>query len=324
MAKNWSLAEIRALYLQLWPEGDLYDWFNTASFIFKHIDATAQFLKTYAYDLLEALKLEIFPPTATYKVADYEAALGLSNTRIAQTGTLDQRRAAVVAKLRESGAFTRPNVRAILGVLLGYADPSQLVIYGSDRTKMRLAHTYGDAVDNAVTVADGSPVVRDLWIVDSGVVSKGSAQPTIRITVPALETVSVTLLAPDGKTTYTWSKLGTGAATNLDVTLNGTAFVGVPCAGRWRITVSVGAGAASGTVKRIQLFVEGDLHRDLKDWGAYADPNLMGGSGVPADLAGAAAAIERIKFAFTTGHLLLTALAIPNKSTTLPGQCFPA
>src|SRR5262245_60572480 len=133
MAKTWTLDEARELLIQLFPEGTLYDWFNTAANVYNYLDGTAQSLLAYCIRQLAAIRAEVNPATAVQKLPEWELALGLTTTFAAAKGTLAQRQAAVLGKLREFAAFTPGAIRAFLGPVLGYANPSQLVVVETSR-----------------------------------------------------------------------------------------------------------------------------------------------------------------------------------------------
>src|SRR5262249_28516552 len=108
------------------------------------IDGLAEALKTFGYGLVDRLRREINPASGIEKLPDWETALGIAGSYTSRFGCVTQRQGAVVGKLREFGAFTLANTRSILGPLLGYANPGRLVIVETDRSKIRLAHTYSD------------------------------------------------------------------------------------------------------------------------------------------------------------------------------------
>jgi hypothetical protein len=316
--KKWSFAEIRQLLISLWPDGQLYDWYTPTSFIYRFLDSIAEVLRAYGYDLLDQLRGELNPATCVQKLSDWERALGLTTSYAATAGTTAQRQTGVLSRLREFGAFTNANCRAIIGPLLGYVDPGQLVVLEASRDKLRAAHTYGDATPNP----NGLPATRELWLYDGGRVSRAGAQLDVVLTTPALDSVAVVLTAPDGRSRR-WTALGSGTAAGARFRLYAPAMAGAPCTGRWTIVAT----GASGSLDLVQLFVEGiglsGLGGDLFDWGVVVDPALAGKNGIPVDLAAAQTAIERIKHAHTKGHILRSVVAIPDDALTIPDQFVP-
>src|SRR5512146_2647759 len=104
-----SLTEVRSLLLQLWPPGRLYDWSTRTSNVSRFLDALAEAIKTFGYDLVDRLRRELNPATTVEKLVDWEEALGLLGSYTARNGSIAQRQAAVVGKLREFGALTVAN-----------------------------------------------------------------------------------------------------------------------------------------------------------------------------------------------------------------------
>lgn len=317
-----SIADVRGLFLQLWPPGRLYDWHNPESRISRFIDGCAEALKTFGYDVLDRLHREISPSRCIDDIPDWEKALGLTSSYTALNGTIDQRRAGIIAKLREFGAFTLPNARAILAPLLGYADGSKLQMLEVDRTAMRAAHTYTNTQAQSSTYVVASSV----YVNDGGTLSSAGAQ--VRVQLPAAPTLPLTfyLLAPSGKyTSWAAGKLGPASA---QYQLYEHTLVGTPCNGTWTFYVVANSFSAPVALSSWSLFVEGaglsGLGGDMVDWGTYADPALMGSSGVPPDLQAARTAIARIEHAHTRGYLLRSLVAIPDAPLTLPDSTLPA
>lgn len=318
-----SIADVRELFLQLWPPGRLYDWRNPVSKIARFVDGCAEALKTFGYDVIDRLHREISPSRCLDNIPDWEKALALSSSYTALNGTIEQRRAGIIAKLREFGAFTLPNAQAILAPLLGYADAGKLQMLEVDRDAMRAAHTYTNATPQTGTYFVASPV----QVNDGGTLSSAGAQVTVQLpAVPSpLFPLTFYLLAPNGKyTSWTTTQLGQPSA---QYQLYDHTLVGVPCTGTWTFYVVASSFAAPVALSSWSLFVEGvgpaGLGGDIVDWGGYADPALMGSSGVPPDLKATQTAIERIEHAHTKGYLILSMTAIPDLPTTLPDATLP-
>jgi hypothetical protein len=288
-----SIKEVRSVLLQLWPPGRLYDWSTPTSNVSRFLDALAETIKTFGFDVIDRLRREINPATAVEKLLDWEEALKLDASYTARNGTIVQRQAAVVGKLREFSALTLANVRASIAPLLGYADPSKLAILEVGRAAMRAAHTETNPQPAVASNVVSSSVI----VYDGGVVSSAGVQVVVQVPSPPTPSAPLTfhLRSPTGATrTWNTSRLGSPAT---EYYLYDQSLVGTPCYGTWTlfvITSVVGVAQLSSW----SIFVEGagpsGLGGDIVDWGVYADRTLMGSSGTPPDLEATRAAIERI------------------------------
>lgn len=321
-----NVRDVMAVIRQLAPPGRMYDWFTTTAKIYKLIYATAEFFKTYGFDLVDTLRNELYPPTMTNNLDKFEGALGISETLVARYGTTAQRRNAVLAKMRESGGLTKRNVQAIVGAILGYADNAALEVIECDRSGLRLKHSYARGED--VSLASGSTTDIDLSVrYDGGVVSAAGAQLELYFDTNDLSTFSVTLTGPDG-TAKTWNR-GWSAS---PLVLFAKEFAGAAIKGRWRISITQTSGSTRTLQSASALFVEG-VAKDqatagaVFHWGAYADPALVGGSGVPEDLPTAQRAVRRIRHAHHEANLILSKAAYPSVTSGLnaliPGRFVP-
>jgi hypothetical protein len=140
-----SLDEVRRFLLNLLPPGadKLYD-LTPAGDVFKLFDGLAATFKQFGFDLIETLRVEIFPSSCVQKLPDWEKALGLTGTFTTTNGTAAQRQTGVLSKLREFGSFTPYFVRSIIAPLLGYADFTQLRVIETNRDALTALHTYVD------------------------------------------------------------------------------------------------------------------------------------------------------------------------------------
>jgi hypothetical protein len=331
-----SIEGTRRFLLNLLPPGadKLYD-LSPAGDVFKLFDGFAQTFKQFGFDLLELLRTEIFPSSAVQKAADWEKALGLAGSYVANSGTIAQRQTGILSKLREFGAFTPYLIRSIVAPLFGYTDFTQLRVFETSRAALTAIHTYVDAPPRGqgVIPANGN-LTRPLFLPDGGTVSRAGAQVTVWLTHPALQGLTVRLVAPNGQA-KTWANLGKGAVANQPFLLFGIAFAGAQCNVQWNLTVTDSSGNA-GTLQQWQLFVEGvgaslpgpvgtgggGLGGDIFDWGVFADPNLLGAT-QPPDYSNARFTINRIKHAHTLGHIIRTIAAIPDAPLSLPDQFIP-
>ena len=218
--KTWSIAQIRDLYLQLWPEGQLYDWANPSSWVSRWLDVVAQTLQTFVYAVLEELKAEVVPDQIVQKIPDWFEAFGMQGSSIAHSASVSRQRAAIISRLRESGGFDFADVQAIVAPLLGYSDPTTLVVLDDNWDQVDPTFTYGDSAPNPQRFTHVVPYVRELWIYDGGTVNAGDIRVRVMLTTAALETVSIRVTSPTGKFRV-WSWFGSGAVATKELWLRG-------------------------------------------------------------------------------------------------------
>lgn len=324
-----SVNQVLAALKSLLPPGaqDLYDF--AEGDVGRILEGLAEAWKTYGYDPCDQLAANVNPLTCDAgTLATWEVVLGLSLTRIAARGALEQRRSQVISKLREAGPTSRPNVRSIIGPLLGYVDSTQVVIIEANRTALREAHTYSYPAGVIPALGFYDQIIR---IFDSGKVSRAGARIYVNITILAVESVSISIRTPDG-TNYVVAavgSLGTGAVVDQQYSFFLPAVRGEAIAGNWELFVEnagVGAGTVNvlGTTKRTDIFVEGIGRVDFTDqqglvsgvfsWGVLVDPTLVGQAHA-ADLDAARAALLRIKQGHTFASLIVG-------SSIAPGGCW--
>jgi uncharacterized protein YmfQ (DUF2313 family) len=321
-----SVTDVVSVLRQYFPPGRLYSWWDTSSYIYKLLYATAATVKQFGFDLVDDLRTEVNPATAVDNLARNEGVLGISETLVATSGTTAQRQNAVVAKLRESGGLTKYNVRSIVAPILGYADPSALEVIECDRSALRLKHSYAVGVDVSLPTATTTTVYIDV-LYDGGEVSTAGAQLNLVFDTNSLSTFDVTLTAPDG-TTKTWDS-GWSAS---PLVLYGKEFAGAHIQGRWQLDITHTTGSTQTLYTASTLFVEGVADEQATagavfHWGVYADPDLVGGSGVDEDLASAHRAVRRIRHAHHEATLILSKAAYPSVTsgahTLIPGRFLP-
>ena len=306
-------------WMGLWDkDGDLYKFFSII----------ADMLRTYCFDFVDTLKAEIFPATTSQKIADFEDALALTTTPTAVYGTLAQRRAQVVGKLRESGAFTVTNTQSIVSPLLGYTNAANLVVIETDRSALRLLHSYPFGASDVTLPASTTTRVSFDVAFDGGAVSGAGAHLIMVFDDSDLTPYSFTLTSPDG-TEQTWNR-GWDVA---PLVLRSKAFAGTQIQGIWTLDITNGTGTpnkiyASGT----SLFVEGIAPNQstggaIFDWGVYADPAHLGENGTAQDFRGARQSIQRIKHAFTVGNLIQSIDPYPDTDSgvhaSIPDEFIP-
>lgn len=323
---------VEAWLVALWPPGvrDLYDLDNPSSDVCNFFAALAQAFRAFGTSLVDELRLELNPGTAVEKLPDWEAALGIAATRRPTTST-SVRQAAVVSKLREAGSYSRAELEAILGPLLGYTDPTQLAVVETSRAGLTSIHERVVA-GGAIPGSGGGSLTVLFYVDDAPAVSAAGVRVRLRLTHGSLADVGATLTGPtaDGSRAHvTWppGTLGRGAAVAADVLARSLAAAGLRSEGLWQLDV-YSAGAA-GTLVAAGLFVEGagrdsagwdGRGSEVFEWAVYADPSLEG-TAWPSDRAAALRAMTRIQPAHTRGAVLTTMIARPG--ALVPSQFVP-
>jgi uncharacterized protein YmfQ (DUF2313 family) len=310
----------RGLLVSLMPPGELYDFDNPDADIYKMFYAFGQSAKFFGYDVADRLHVEFNPAQCLEKLGDWESALNiLPGTGNASAGkTTDQRRQGIVSKLRESGASTLSNIRAALGPVLGYVDPSQLEVLEVSRADLRTAHTLSDTTSHNIPSGNSytySFVVSDdnlpLGGVQAFVIADTGTRVTVTIASPSgtSKAISATADIITGQYFYAASE-----------------FAGDTVTGTWTVTVDK-TGGGSVTVTQVDLFVEGlglsGLGGDIFYWGVYADPGLVNSP----DYTAARASITRLNPAHCQGFLVLSEDPWPDVETgihlAIPDEAIP-
>jgi hypothetical protein len=315
-----SLNEVRRFLLNLLPPGAerLYSLVPGGD-VFQLFDAFAATVKQFGFDLLDVLRAEITPAECIQRIPDWETALALASSQAALHGTTAQRRASILARLREVGGFTRALVRSVLAPLLGYADPSTVQLLNTNRAAMRAAHTYAGSVG-----AQQTPGVFTANVFDGGQVSKAGAQISITLLASAPNPVTLQLAPPGGQRIKRWPAITPGSGNYLSATLAAPELAGAPCGGVWTLTI----GGQPSFLYNWSIFVEGvgpgGLGGDVFDWGVYLDPVHLGENGFIPDLRAAQLAIARIQHAHANGKLIRALQASPDTPQAILDQFLPA
>lgn len=323
-----TLDEARRYLLNLLPPGAelLYD-LTTSGDVYLIFDGVAQAFLNYGFNLLAKLATEIFPNSAVDKLPDWEADLGISSLNPALYGTTQQRQAALVAKLRESGPWCDPVVASILQPLLGYFPTTTVQIVKCPRAELNTAHTYDGG---SLFCGHGSNAFsRKIETHDGGVISQAGVRLSLFLGAP-LPTDQITtfsLIGPDG-TTKNWLLAGDGVTTGFK--LFAPNFAGKQLLGgqQWKLGINNISAATDVTVTDFQFIVEGigpnqETGGAIFSWGAYADPAHLGENGVPADFGAARAAIARIEHSEADGALILALSSNPDDPTAIPDTFLP-
>lgn len=305
---------VRFWLISLWPPGvnDLYDLDSPDSDVANYFSALAQVFCQFGTSFVDTLRSELNPATAVEKLPDWETAVGIMAGR-RPGATIAARQAAVISKLRESGSYSLADLRAILGPLLGYADPSQLAIIECQRATVAAIHTYANHTGGSI--APGASLTQQVVVTDAPGVSGAGVQVHVTISAADISKVSVRLSNPGGATSFTWaaSSVGRGAASSQTFTLRSHAFDGLAIGGVWSLSIFNDATApGSITLASWDIFVEGagrdangtdGLGAQVFKWFVLTDPALVGATHA-GDLDAARSAIARSKPAHTGAFLV--------------------
>lgn len=330
-------ADAKRLLISLLPAGseDLYALDNT-DFIGGVLYSLAGVVKDYGTDRMEALVSELNPASIEENLSAWEQATGLSKTKVALYGTVEQRKQAVIAVLRMHGAFSLDDIRAILQPYFLYADPSQIDILEPSRSQQRTAHTYtGGILGPAALVEESVIVADDPRVSPAGVILE------FEITTTRLDSVVVALRAPNGQTYQRLSGYLDTEATSVTAEsyrICWPEFAGLPIKGDWRVLFASQTGD-NITIGTWSIFVEGignvydgagnvvsqGLGAALFTFTAVADLSLVGAD---YDIEGGLKALTRWKPAHTQGGITTTnvlgnACAIPNTENAIPNNAIP-
>lgn len=331
--------QIKQLLISLFPEGsaDLYKTGN-GDVIGGWLNSLAGSLKDVMADRFDAFVRNMNPATIDENIPDWEAATGLSNSKLATFGNDTQRRNAVLAVLRMRGAFALSDIRAIIQPYFLYADPTQIEILESDRAAQRTAHTYPG-------IALGpSPVVRGtVSVADDPRVSPAGAILTFALTTTRLDALVLTVSGPGGYFAQRVAGFFDTEATSVvgqTYRVNLPEFAGQTINGTWTVEWFSSA-LVNVTILSWSLFVEGlgmnyagspptpngeGLGAAQFDFVVVADPALLG---TGYDLDGAQRALTRWKPAHTAGGVtelsaaLGTVCAIPDTTNAIPDNAIP-
>lgn len=327
-----TLAEVRQALLAAFPEG-FRDYIDTdePGNVGKFITGAAQAWKAAGFDQVDRMYLEISPLACIEKVPDWEGACGLSETPIAQFGTIDQRRAAYLAKLRESGTSSIPDIQTAVQPFLMYQDQSQIQVLEADRIALQTAHTY--TMGALVLGASSTGLQNFTPVLDDPRVGAAGAIVTLQLTAN-LDEFRFSIEGPDGTTaTFGPNYLGDGSIVGGDFTVRSKLFVGKRIKGTWSLRIQTGP-SAGATLHNATLFVEGlgrnpdgseGLEANIHEFVVFADPALLG---TGYDIEGANRTVQRIKPAHTRGAVTLgsaagDACAIPDTVSAIPDRAIP-
>jgi hypothetical protein len=321
--------EAKAILVSLFPPGELYDFDNPDTDIYKLMLAFGAAAKRYAFDVADRLHTEFNPAAALEKLPDWETALdiipGTGNNTADKSS--EARRNGIVGKLREFGASTIYNIQSAIAPLLGYVNPAQLVVLEVDRNVMRSAHTYLDtAGGGTLTVPTFSSLTRTIYVNDDGIASAGVF---IHLNITAVDGGNITarLTSPTGQTKF-FQSFASGTVTNQSYELYArNEFISSKVNGYWTLQLFNADFVNTCGWQAGNVFIEGlgggGLGQDLHVYGVFADATLVNAP----DYAAALAALTRVTPANTKAYLILSNAPYPDNITgahlAIPDQCIP-
>ena len=327
--------ELKDELIGAFPPGveEFIDWNDAPGDL---LQASGETIAGTAIDASERLRQDTNPLTCgSTKLADWENTLKLATTKTARTGTVTQRRRAVISRLREYGPPSIPFIQAILGPLLDYPDPSQLVVLESDHTAQNLAHTYS-WTSSVTYTAYIFPIVY-LFVRDDANVSAAECWVDFTITTTNFVGLGVYLTAPNG-TAIAIQPKWTGSASGTTFRLYFKGFAGLPIFGLWSVEFFSNA-LNSGTVTAVNLFCEG-FGKDITghdggswpkfEWAAVYESSKSNGN---PDFDAARAAVKRINYGSRIGAIVLRSTGntlaagdfafLPDDANALPDEMIP-
>ena len=144
------------------------------------MEAAGHLFEDMGTAMVDALRLELSPLTCSLAgIAVWEQSCGLLNTKITMSGTPTQRRAQVIARLREFGQPTKTLIQTVLNAFLQYTDQTQIVILESDRWALRAANQVVNVTGDWLITTGSSSRSWVVW--DDPHVSKGGAQIDLEV-----------------------------------------------------------------------------------------------------------------------------------------------
>lgn len=245
----------RAALIGAYPEGaaELYDLGDRAGDVSLYFDALAQAIKAHASDQVDKIRQETLPSSAVDLLPDWESVYLLGAGKVAAFGSVAMRQGQVVARLREHGASSLPNIAAALSAVCGYTP----AILEHGRAAVTAEHTVISSGPSTI-IASGV-VSRTFQRADNAPASKGGAWAGFVVTHPEVEQLEITLMAPSG-TFKTWaagSWAGVkGSVTSQAFALGSPVFANDDINGTWSLFIQSGS-TSTGTLGDCSVFVEG-------------------------------------------------------------------
>jgi len=243
-----TAAEARTHFLAHMPPGAT-QWMNRDLGTVANVwTAIAQSLKAYGFDVLDQLRRELKARQMVDRIPDWERILHVSDGLIARTGSLDARRAQIIARRRENGASSKPNILAALQAVCG---PTAATILEHNRTTVSAVntHDFGPITATVGTVGSASVVIGD-----NAQASKAGARLVYNVGTGTQGAFQFLLTSPDRSKSWQSEVITDGG----EHWLFWPDFAGGQIAGTWTLQVdnSLG-GAADVQVDTARVIVEG-------------------------------------------------------------------
>jgi|GEM_PF-5469814 len=300
--------EVRATLRSLFPPGDeeLYAWDNPESYVSRELEAVTTAVRLKGTSAVDRVRQEFCPQASTEKAADWERIFSLSQSRTTVYGTLEGRRAQIVARWRESGASTQPHIQAALAAVFGY-EPQ---ILEHSRAQMTAAHSY-PLPNTPMLLPPFTAEGTTIRVADNSRVSSGGARLTLVVTTAPGQVLDLTLWGPT-RASVSWVTPASSSAAPRTLVFYGRDFAGTEANGLWTLTL-LNSTPAPARIDACSLFVEGigrnasgaeGLAANLFEWTVLVDPARLGPT---ADLDFARQLVTRWNPAHCRGYLALMA-----------------
>lgn len=170
----------------------------------------AEVFRLFGWNILDIMARELDPRSAILKLREMRATWGVTQ----DPPRIQEQRALIIARMREYGApASLFGVAAAVGVVLGYADPSQLetMEISADQLREALRYVYRSNQGGPVPVAASfdpatNLVIRTPFLYDGGAVWDAGSKLFLRFDAVCGKEIHVRLVGPDG-TTVDWSPI---------------------------------------------------------------------------------------------------------------------
>lgn len=201
--------------------------------------AIAQAVKVYGFDVLDTLRSELHAREMVQRLSDWEAILHIP---IDASLDPDKRRAKIIARRREFGSSSDPNILASARALTG---PLTGDILEMTRSVLTAANWYELSSYPAIASSADTDIV--IAAADNAPASQAGAQVTVRITHPSIEDLTLTIIAPDA-TQSSALPFGSGAVTDQDFRFYWKGAANKTITGNWTIRIADNGGAGGNVI----------------------------------------------------------------------------